>query len=358
MDEMYHHDYGRFRGGPPPMPTQGLLGAVGRPGIGRSTPNRPDDVRLIQSLLNANLPGPLSPLVVNGRCDARTIEVIEIYQARTLGMKPPDGRVDPGGRTFLTLTGAQKPPGPPTPPAPPPPGPNPAPTPAPAAGKPRQMRQVAWDYLLAFTRKHEGAVLNFYNNRGSDEAKSDVTCGIGFVVEPRSEAVSNWIRPLFYNKATLAPATPDELFADYDAAFRLFRTRTNLPQYANITRLAMYPDRLNDRMGTIFRDIKLPALLGIADFADFENMPAAAQTACLSFGYGIIPNPRSPNPQHRYPSMRAAIARADWKRAGEECGMTGASPAKNRSHKGLFDFAQEVKDKGLGPDSMPTRLEW
>lgn len=360
MDEMYHFDFERSRGGPPPLRAQGLLAAVGRPASSKPAPNRPDDVRLVQSLLNANLPGPLRMLEVNGVCNADTIDYIEIYQTRKLGMKPPDGRIDPGGRTFLTLSGAMKPPGPPSRPTPLPPGPNPGPPAVPpfAPGKPRQMRQAAWDYLLVFTRHHEYAVLNFYNNRASDKAKSDVTCGIGFVVEPRSEANSNWIRPLFYNRTTMSPATPDELLADYDAAFRLFRTGNNLAQYANITRLAMYPDRMNERMGTIFRELKLPAILGISDFADFENMPAAAPTACLSFAYGIIPNPKNPDPRLRYPSMRAAIGRADWRQAGDECGMTGASAGKNRSHKGLFSFAQEVKDKKLPPDTMPRQYDW
>lgn len=80
--------------------TQALSGSVGRGGV-----NRPEDVRLIQRLINANLPVPLAPLAEDGTCGPKTIFAIETYQQRVLGMSPPDGRVDPGGATFRSLTG-------------------------------------------------------------------------------------------------------------------------------------------------------------------------------------------------------------------------------------------------------------
>jgi Mannosyl-glycoprotein endo-beta-N-acetylglucosaminidase len=77
-----------------------LAGSVGRNGR-----NIPSDVKLVQRLINANLPIPLAPLAEDGVCGSKTISAIEIYQQRNLGMNPPDGRVDPGGQTFHSLTG-------------------------------------------------------------------------------------------------------------------------------------------------------------------------------------------------------------------------------------------------------------
>ena len=79
----------------------GMLSAsVGRGGV-----NRPEDVKLVQRLINAHLPIPLALLEEDGAVGPRTIFAIETYQSRTLGMNPPDGRVDPGGATFRSLTG-------------------------------------------------------------------------------------------------------------------------------------------------------------------------------------------------------------------------------------------------------------
>jgi V8-like Glu-specific endopeptidase len=78
--------------------TDSLTDSVGQNGV-----NRPDDVRLVQRLINAHLPIPLAPLVEDGKCEPKTIFAIKTYQQRVLGMDPPDGRVDVGGRTFRAL---------------------------------------------------------------------------------------------------------------------------------------------------------------------------------------------------------------------------------------------------------------
>jgi hypothetical protein len=71
--------------------------------VGRKGKNLPDDVKLIQHLLNSNLPLPSAPLPENGVIDANTIAAIEGYQRRALGETKPDGRVDPHGTTFTSL---------------------------------------------------------------------------------------------------------------------------------------------------------------------------------------------------------------------------------------------------------------
>jgi hypothetical protein len=74
--------------------------------VGRGGQNRPDDVRVVQTLLNHNMPAPLNLLDVNGICGPQMVFAIETYQSKNLGSAHPDGRVDPGGATFRALSGA------------------------------------------------------------------------------------------------------------------------------------------------------------------------------------------------------------------------------------------------------------
>jgi hypothetical protein len=76
--------------------------------------NRPEDVRIVQELLNKHLYLLSQPLTVDGRVGSATIAAIEAFQQRVVNLRQPDGRVDPGGRTFTALaSGASV-----TPPAP------------------------------------------------------------------------------------------------------------------------------------------------------------------------------------------------------------------------------------------------
>lgn len=72
--------------------------------VGSNAPNRPDDVRRVQSLLNRVLPrlgGTPSRLVVDGFCGEKTIGAISRFQKARLGFA--DGRIDLGGKTFVAL---------------------------------------------------------------------------------------------------------------------------------------------------------------------------------------------------------------------------------------------------------------
>jgi hypothetical protein len=73
-------------------------------GIGKGAANRPTDVRTVQSLLNkyaAELR--TQSLKLDGIAGPKTISTIELFQRRVVGLSMPDGRVDPGGRTFRAL---------------------------------------------------------------------------------------------------------------------------------------------------------------------------------------------------------------------------------------------------------------
>jgi peptidoglycan hydrolase-like protein with peptidoglycan-binding domain len=63
------------------------------------------DVKVVQRLLNAHIARltPLSPLKVDGKMGERTLNAILEFQKRVVGMREPDGRVDPSGKTMFTL---------------------------------------------------------------------------------------------------------------------------------------------------------------------------------------------------------------------------------------------------------------
>jgi hypothetical protein len=77
-----------------------LIGSVGRGGL-----NRRQDVITVQQFINAKLASPFARLAVDGICGPKTILAIGEYQRRNLRMNPPDCRIDPGGLTFISLTG-------------------------------------------------------------------------------------------------------------------------------------------------------------------------------------------------------------------------------------------------------------
>jgi hypothetical protein len=80
---------------------QTIQGSVGQGGR-----NRPEDVTLIQTMLNLVLPtqGGASPkLVVDGIVGPKTIGAITRFQKQHFGAGGADGRIDPGKQTFNKL---------------------------------------------------------------------------------------------------------------------------------------------------------------------------------------------------------------------------------------------------------------
>jgi peptidoglycan hydrolase-like protein with peptidoglycan-binding domain len=72
--------------------------------VGQKGENRENDVRIVQRLLNRQNLSPLGKLAEDGRAGASTIDAIRRFQTRNIGMNPPDGRVDPAGRTLRALS--------------------------------------------------------------------------------------------------------------------------------------------------------------------------------------------------------------------------------------------------------------
>jgi len=76
-----------------------------RRSVGKDGHNTIEDVVVIQDLINQcmGLLIPLAPPPMTGNCDFLTINAIQEFQTRIVRMNPADGRVDPGGQTFIAL---------------------------------------------------------------------------------------------------------------------------------------------------------------------------------------------------------------------------------------------------------------
>lgn len=74
----------------------GIQQSVGQGGV-----NRPEDATIVQRLLNQN--GYRPELRVDGVCGKQTVAAIRWFQERAVQLRNPDGRVDPGGRTWNAL---------------------------------------------------------------------------------------------------------------------------------------------------------------------------------------------------------------------------------------------------------------
>lgn len=82
---------------PPPAPPPAYTGSIAE-SVGEGGKNRTDDVRAVQQRLteHGHYKG-----AVNGTCDAPTIAAIKAFQGTY--SRSPDGRVDPGGKTWKEL---------------------------------------------------------------------------------------------------------------------------------------------------------------------------------------------------------------------------------------------------------------
>lgn len=79
----------------------GIVQSVGINGV-----NQRKDVRIIQAYLNhfTAWKKKIEPLKIDGYAGRKTFHAIKQFQLQAIGMKSPDGRVDPNGKTFRYLT--------------------------------------------------------------------------------------------------------------------------------------------------------------------------------------------------------------------------------------------------------------
>lgn len=77
--------------------------------VGKGGKNLEDDVLLVQQLLNQHASGAgFSKLKESGQCDSSTLKaIIKVQEA--IGMKSPDGRIEPGKTTFQAIAARKLP---------------------------------------------------------------------------------------------------------------------------------------------------------------------------------------------------------------------------------------------------------
>lgn len=76
--------------------------------VGSGGTNKQADVLIVQTLLNQYLTAQEQPLLAaGGTIDADTILTIQAYQKDVVGLANPDGRIDPGGKTWKALASGQ-----------------------------------------------------------------------------------------------------------------------------------------------------------------------------------------------------------------------------------------------------------
>jgi hypothetical protein len=71
--------------------------------VGPAQANHPDDVRLVQTLLNDRHPAPAPHLAIDGICGPLTIAAIKTFERDHLADPAPTGRVAPGSATLRAL---------------------------------------------------------------------------------------------------------------------------------------------------------------------------------------------------------------------------------------------------------------
>ncbi len=72
--------------------------------VGKGGVNGAEDVRTVQARLNELMPPGRARLAVDGKCGPLTIGAIREFQQVACGMRWPDGRADPGGKTIGALS--------------------------------------------------------------------------------------------------------------------------------------------------------------------------------------------------------------------------------------------------------------
>lgn len=74
-----------------------------RGSVGKTAKNYPDDVFVVQTLLNRHRKPPKKLISVDKIAGGETVQAIIDFQAQVVKLNRPDGRIDPAGKTFVLL---------------------------------------------------------------------------------------------------------------------------------------------------------------------------------------------------------------------------------------------------------------
>jgi hypothetical protein len=208
---------------------------------------------------------------------------------------------------------------------------------------PDGMLPETFDYVLAFTREHEGNTPFMYNNWPLKNPSPDVTVGIGLAVVSEEQAASDEIRSMFRVKTTGEIPSEEEMRAEFRRVYNLPRTAGNLlSDYRDKSPLVMDAEAILDMLRS--------KMLGFwtqkgQDFADFGSIPAQAQVALMSYNYGLR--------LRNAPKMCNAVRENRYVDAATESKINGWDGQKNEGHRVLLLNAQKILAEELDLSLLP-----
>lgn len=208
---------------------------------------------------------------------------------------------------------------------------------------PQGMSADAYNYLLAFTKAHEGYTPFLYNNWPIKNPNKDVTAGVGIAVTDRDMAASDQIRLMFRMKGTNVVPTPKQIQAEFDRVYDQPRTSDNLfSDYGDKSPMYIPPDQMSQSLEA--KMLLCWSQRGV-QFPDFAAIQAQAQVALMSFNYGMRLSNRTP--------ISDAVKAGDYFTAAKVCVVGRWESRKNAAHQRLFGNAGVImmgkKDLNLLP---------
>jgi hypothetical protein len=191
---------------------------------------------------------------------------------------------------------------------------------------PQGMSLDAFNYLIAFTKAHEGYTPFFYNNWPLKNSDKDVTVGVGIAVKDRQTAANDPIRNMFRMKATGAIPSTDQIKAEFDRVNDLPRTKDNLfTDYGGQSPMEIPANIMHSsllaKMNDCWNQRGVP-------FPDFAKIQAQAQVALLSFNYGMRLSNRL--------ALCDAVKAEDFYTAATLCVVSKWDSQKNEAHQRLL----------------------
>jgi hypothetical protein len=186
-----------------------------------------------------------------------------------------------------------------------------------------------FEYLLAFTRAHEGDTPFMYNNYPLKNKVTDVTVGVGLAVSDREAAARDDIRTLFKLKSNNKTPSEEDMRKEYDRVSRIDRTADNLfTDYAKESPMYMDIDGMLQALRTKMLDFWRSRGRTFPNFATF---PAQVQVALMSYNYG--------RRLSGAPKMCDAVEAGDYVTARKEAYVPDWDRLKNEAHERLFENA-------------------